>query len=225
MREYLNAAHLHVVDRLMTLVMPAAVLAFAFLLSVVTAALSAGGGDRNSGGVLALPCFLAVVGMTMLTRTLPFALALGITRRAYYAGAVVMAVLFSGWWSVVVTVGAAVEAATGGWGMRAYFFRIRAIPGPWYHEFLASFAVMLLLFVVGLWCGLIFRRWGIVGIAVGAFLAAAVSVAVLVGAPGAWPAVGRHLVGLGGLAGSGLVVAAAALLALAAYPAVRRVAV
>ena len=55
------------------------------------------------------------------------------------------------------------------------FFRVPYIlDGPWYLTWLTSFVVLTLLFVYGMWFGLVYRRWSLVGLV--AFIAGQVTV-------------------------------------------------
>ena len=79
---------------------------------------------------------------------------------------------------MVATVGQALERATGGWGINMGFFRVPYIlNGAWYLTWLTSFVVLTLLFVYGMWFGLVYRRWSLLGLV--AFIAAQVTVLVV----------------------------------------------
>ena len=57
-----------------------------------------------------------------------------------------------------------------------HFFRVPYIlDGPWYLTWLTSSVALALLFVYGMWFGLVYRRWSLAGLL--AFIAAQVTVA------------------------------------------------
>ena len=87
-----------------------------------------------------------------------------------------------------------IEQATGGWWVGLHFFRVAYIlPGPWYLTWLTSFVGLTLVFVYGMWSGLVYRRWNLLGLL--AFIAAPATIAVagVVAATQAhaWTAIGR----------------------------------
>jgi hypothetical protein len=111
----------------------------------------------------------------------------------------------------------AIERATGGWGVHMSFFRVPyLLNGPWYLTWLTSFVGLALLFVYGMWFGIVYRRWSLVGTL--AFIAAKVTVllaaALVVTWAHGWAGVGHFFTGLtaAGLTGL-LAVLAVALLA------------
>ena len=58
-----------------------------------------------------------------------------------------------------------IERATGGWGVHLHFFQVAYIlAGPWYLTWLTSFVVLAVLFVYGMWYGLVYRRWNLLGL-------------------------------------------------------------
>ena len=145
---------------------------------------------------LSIYVFFFVVGVLSILRSLPFALALGVSRRSYYAGTALLAVSLAAVYGLALAVLQVIEQATGGWGVGLHFFRVAYIlPGPWYLTWLTSFVLLALMFVCGMWFGLIYRRWNLLGLC--GFLAALVTVGVAGVVPSphahAWPAIGQLL--------------------------------
>lgn len=84
------------------------------------------------------------------------------SRRAYYAGTALPAVALAAVYGLALAVLQAIEQATGGWGANLYFFRVSYIlTGPWYLTWLTSFVPLTLMFVYGMWFGLVYRRWNL----------------------------------------------------------------
>ena len=103
-------------------------------------------------------------------------LALGATRRSFYAGTALLGVSMSLVSGLVIAGLQAIERATGGWGLSIIFFRVPyLLDGPWYVTWLTSFVGLSALFVYGMWYGIVNRRWGMLG------LIAFIAVQVLVG--------------------------------------------
>ena len=140
-----------------------------------------GGGNFRDGLVVIFGMFF-VTGVQRIGRWLPFGLALGATRRSFYAGTALLGVLMSLVSGLVIAGLQAIERATGGWGLSITFFRVPyLLNGPWYATWLTSFAGLSALFVYGMWYGIVNRRWGTLGllafIAVQALVALAVTFA------------------------------------------------
>lgn len=123
------------------------------------------------------------MGLFTVTRSLPFGLMLGLSRRAYYFGTALLVTATSTASALALTLLQAAERVTGGWGMAAHFFRIPwLLDGPWYQTWLTSFVLLVLFFLYGMWYGLVWRRWNLTGllafIATQMLLALAIVVAV-----------------------------------------------
>ena len=71
-----------------------------------------------SGSLAAIYLFFFVVGVLSIFRSLPFAFALGVSRRSYYAGTVLLAVSLAAVYGLALAVLQVIEQATGGWGVR-----------------------------------------------------------------------------------------------------------
>jgi len=104
---------------------------------------------------------------------------LGISRRTYYLGTVLLVLALGVVYGLGLTLLQLAERATSGWGVSLHFFRIPWImDGPWYQTWLTSFVLLVLFFLYGMWYGLVFRRWNVPGLVV--FIAAQILVALLV---------------------------------------------
>jgi hypothetical protein len=161
-------------------------------------------------------------------RSLPFGLTLGMSRRSYYAGTALAGMVIAFVNAVGITVLQAIERATGGWGVTMGFFRVPYIlNGPWYATWLTAFVVGTMLFIYGMWYGIVYRRWGLVGTVT--FVAAQVLVALAgslaVTWTHAWSSLGGFFTSLTALGLTGVIAALAVVLLAGGHATVRRAAV
>jgi hypothetical protein len=230
MTTYINVARYHLVQRLNYLILPWAILSFVFLVDVIILAVTPAGhgAHRYVGGLASIFVLGFVLGLQSVAKSLPFGLALGLSRRSFYLGTALLAAAFAAVVGVVATVGQALERASGGWGLSMGFFRVPYIlNGPWYLTWLTSFVVLTLLFVYGMWYGLVYRRWSLIGIV--GFLAAQVIVAVI-GALAAtwthgWHDIGHFFTALSAAGLTGLLAAITAVLLAGGFATMRRLTV
>lgn len=131
---------MHLVDRMTLMLLPAAVLASAFVINVLIWSVIARDG-RHTGAVACLPIFLLVTGALAVVRGLPFALGMGSSRRAFTLGTAMTGVLLSVAFGTLAALLRAVERLTDGWGMGGNFFDF-----PWMHR--DPWPVVWLLFVL-----------------------------------------------------------------------------
>ena len=175
-----NVARYHLLDRITYVALPWGTLAFSFLVNLVIASQVAP--DVNSyytGGLLSIYVFLLICGALSMTRSLPFALMLGLSRRSYYLGTALLVVCLGIVYGLALAVLQVIERATEGWGVDMHFFRIPGIlDGPWYLTWLTSFVLLVLFFLYGMWYGLVYRRWSLPGLV--AFIAAQILVVLAV---------------------------------------------
>jgi hypothetical protein len=180
---------------------------------------------RYTGALCSFFILFLVLGVTSIGRSLPFGLALGMSRRSYYAGTALLAVVLACADGLALTALQAIERATGGWGVHMHFFRVAyLLNGPWYLTWLTSFVGLALLFVYGMWFGIVHRRWNLFGTLT--FIAAQVTVllgAVLVitWAHG-WTGVGHFFTGLTVAGLTGLLAALAVALLAGGHATIRR---
>jgi hypothetical protein len=178
--------------------------------------------------IVTIYLFFFIVGTLSIFRSLPFALALGVSRRSYYAGTALLAVSLAAADGLALAVLQVIEQATGGWGAGLHFFRVAYIlAGPWYLTWLTSFVLLSLMFIYGMWFGLVYRRWNLPGLL--AFTAAQVIVpvagVVVTSRAHAWPAIGRFFTTLSAAGLTGLLAALAVALLVGGYATMRRVTV
>lgn len=223
-----KVARVHLVDRFSYTALPWAIVAFDFVLLLALAA-SVGGHNRQfpTGALAAIYVYFLIVGVLSI-RSLPFVLALGVSRRSYYAGTALLAVSLAAVYGLALAALQVIEQATGGWGVSLHFFRVAYIlPGPWYLTWLTSFVGLALMFVYGLWFGLVYRRWNLLGLlAFSVVQVIAALVLVIISAHDhAWPAIGHFFTTLSASGLTGLLAALTVALLAGGYATMRRITV
>ncbi|WP_329248547.1 hypothetical protein OG417_01465 [Actinoallomurus sp. NBC_01490] len=218
-------------DRVTYLVLPWVWAAFGFLLDVVILQLTpAGNNDHHRwvGGLAALFIVVFVVGSQSVARALPFALTLGVSRRTYFAGVSSLALALAAGFGLVVAVGQILERATGGWGMNMGYFRVPYfLDGPWYLSWLTATTTFVLLFVYGMWYGLMYRRGGLSGTMIfgGAQLGVLALAAIIATGVHGWTAIGRFFTTITATGVTGLLAAAVVVMLAGGFATIRRLAV
>jgi hypothetical protein len=185
-----------------------------------------GSTHRYTGAACITFIFFLIMGVYSLSRTLPFGMSLGFSRRAYYLGTALLAVALAAADGLALTVLQAIERGSGGWGIALHFFRVPYIlDGPWYLTWLTSFTGLSLLFGYGMWLGLVQRRWGLTGSL--SFFASQATVAVvavlLITWAHAWTAAGHFFATLSAARLTCILAVLAAALLSGGYATIRRV--
>ncbi len=239
MSTLVKVARYHLVQPYQYLAVTWGVLAFSFAVSMAVFAmipvghptmltangLASAASARNTGALSSFFIYFFVLGVQSIGRSLPFGLALGVSRRSYYTGTPLLAVVLACAEGLALTVLQAIERATGGWGVRMGFFRVvYLLDGPWYLTWLTSFVGLTLLFVYGMWFGIVYRRWSLVGTV--AFIAAQVTVllaaALVVTWAHGWAGVGHFFTGLTAAGLTGLLAVLAVALLGGGHATIRR---
>jgi hypothetical protein len=127
------------------------------------------------------------------SQTFRFALGLGVTRRAFAAAVVVLALVDAAAYGALLGLVRLVELATDGWGLQLSFFGLDQLgpdAGPLLH-WLVYAAPFVVLAATGALVGAVHSRWGTPGIfgLVVVVLAALAGGALLIAAVDGWPAV------------------------------------
>lgn len=229
MSTWIKVARYQLTDRYIFVVSPWLILALDFLINlVIVASLPAGQGQVYLGALSAIYVVILTTGALAIARQLPFALALGVSRRSFYAGSALLCVALAAVYGLGLTVLQLIERGTGGWGLRMHFFRVQyLLAGPWYLTWLTSFVGLTLMLAWGMWFGIVYRRWSLAGLL--SFIAAQVLVLAVVllgiGVTHAWHGVGHFFTTLTIEGLTGLLAAAAVALLAGGYGTVRRLAV
>jgi hypothetical protein len=228
MTTWINVVRYHLLDRISYLVVPWCALAFSLAINLVIFAVveSQGGDVHQTWGLATIYVFVFMGGLVTMTRSLPFGLMLGLSRRSYYLGTALLALTLGAVDGLALTVLQVVERATGGWGEQLHFFRVGWIlDGPWYVTWLSSFVALTLLFGYGIWFGLVYRRWNLIGLL--AFSAGQVSVLVAVAVVAtwthAWTGIGHFFSALSAVGLTGVLALLAAALLAGGFTTMRRV--
>jgi hypothetical protein len=229
MSTWIKVARFHLADRLSYTGVPWAVLGINFAIWFVLAG-SLGGGSVQipTVNVVVIYLFFLIAGALSIFRSLPFAFALGVSRRSYYAGTALLAVGLAAVYGLALAVLQVIEQATGGWAVGLHFFRVAYIlAGPWYLTWLTSFVGLALMFIYGLWFGLVYRRWNLLGLLAFIAVQAIVLVAgvVITSNAHAWPAIGHFFTSLSAAGLTGLLATLAVVLLAGGYATMRRVTV
>lgn len=227
MSTLVKVVRLHMVDRISYIFAPFAVVGLAFVLALaISAMVGSSGPSRPTAGPVVLYMDFVALGAISVVRYLPYALSLGLSRRAYYAGTAFLAVTLAAALAVVLTVLHVIEEATNGWGMDLHFLRVPyVLAGPWYITLLTSFVLLTLLFVYGMWYGIVYRRWHIAGLVVLglAQLAVILGGAIVTTKAHAWQSIGHFFVTGGTTALTGVLAVLVVVLLAGGFATVRRV--
>ena len=227
MKTLVNVARYHLVDRITYVALPWGILAFSFLINLAIAAMApTQPGGMKTGGLITIYVFLLICGVLSMTRELPFGLMLGVSRRGYYLGTALLVLALGIVYGLALTALQALERASGGWGLSLHYFRVPWImDGPWYQTWLSSFVLLVLFFLYGMWYGLVYRRWGIVGLVtfVVTQMLVALAVVAVVTLTRNWPAFGHFFTSVQAPALTGVLAALTIVLGLGGFSTMRRV--
>lgn len=221
-----KVARYHLVYPFMLVIAPWAVLAITFVINLIPTVIR--GGPNPTKALASIFAVMGFAGVLTVTRSLPFALALGVTRRSYYLGTVGLVIALAAVYGLAIAGFQALERATGGWGVSMYYFEPHYfLTGAWYLTWLSSFVGLVLLFVYGTWFGLVQRRWDTIGLLVFVFgqIILALTGVFIVSGDHAWHRVGHFFATLTAAGLTGVLAAVAAVLCAGGLALVRGVTV
>jgi hypothetical protein len=229
MNRVLQAARLHLIHPLVILGIPWVIVAISFAISLAIWSLTPAGEQDGgfTGGVLALYVTVLVVYVQAVTQLLPFAMGVSLSRRTFYLGTALVAVVQSLFYGIAIAALVAIENATDGWGAGMNFWApgLFEVDNP-VLQVLASGAPMLALAFVGVGTGIVQKRWGQAG-TWGLIIATMVVfgvAAIVVSWLDAWSSVGSWFAGQSvATLTIGLPAVLALAVALVAFPGIRRV--
>ena len=125
-------------------------------------------GIQWSGAAFYIFVYMLVIAVQAVNLSFPLALGYGSTRREFTLGAMLTFVLLSVMYAVGMTIGAALEKATGGWGLGGIFFRTVYFGGDevWYVQLWVYFCWFLFFFFTGTIFAAMYVRWKASGLIV-----------------------------------------------------------
>lgn len=229
MNTWIKVARFQLADPMSYTALPWGILGINFAIWYVIAGSFGGNGAQvPSYNVCVIYLVYFFVGMFTMFRSLPFAFALGISRRSYYSGTVLLAAGLAAINGLLLTLLQIIERVSGGWGVGLHFFRVSYIlAGPWYLTWLTSFVGLTLMFLYGMSFGAAWRRWRLAGILAysGAQVLALLIWVITVSSSHAWPSVGHFFTTLSAAGLTGLLAGVTAVLLAGGYGTMRRVTV
>lgn len=169
MNRVVSAARLQAANPLVSLGVPWMVVSISFAINVAIWGLAdldaQPDADANTGGIASLYITVVVVSAQLVTQVFPFALGLSLSRRTYYLGTALAALVQSLVFAVALTVLTAIENATNGWGVGLDFWAPGAVDVGNPALQVAVFTLpMLAACFLGAGIGVVFKRWGAMGL-------------------------------------------------------------
>ncbi|MCV2492006.1 hypothetical protein OF117_21900 [Geodermatophilus sp. YIM 151500] len=198
MDRVLAATRLHLARPLVTMGIPWLIVASSFALNAVlwgTTPVSESD-SAGTGGLAALYVTVGVVYAQAVTQLLPFGMGLGLSRRSFYLGTAIAATAQAVSYAVALALLAAIEDASGGFGLGLQFWGPSPIDvdGPLLQVVVYA-TPLLACATVGAALGILFKRWGasaLYTLAV-AVVAVVIGTLLLIGELDAWSTVGGWL--------------------------------
>jgi hypothetical protein len=168
MNRVLAAARLHLVRPMVILGVPWLVASISFAINWAVWALADlrdEPGAGFTGGVAALYITVMVVFVQAVTQLLPFAMGVSLSRRTFYLGTALVAVLSALGYGLAIAVLTAVGDATDGWGVGLDFWAPTPLQADGVGaQVLVSGAPMLAFIAAGVGMGVVQKRWGPAGV-------------------------------------------------------------
>jgi hypothetical protein len=229
MTRVLQAARLHLIHPAMMLGIPWLVVSISFAINLATWYLTPAGEDDGgfTGGITAFYVTVLVVFAQAVTQLLPFAMGVSISRRSFYLGTALVAVVQALVTGVIFSALVNLENALDGWGRGMDFWApgIMEVGNPVLQVFAVA-APMLAFAFVGVGIGIVYQRWGQVGswgLIIGSMVVFG-GLALLITLLGAWRDVGDWFADQSATTlVIGLPLALALIAAAASFPGIRRV--
>ena len=161
MRRTLNVIRLQLINKGTFIWYPLVILAGAVVVSVLIYAMIPIDQPKYGGGGQAPLWYFFAVGMSAMTLTFPFSQAMSITRREFFLGTMLTAILASALMGILFLIGGGIEMLTEGYGVNGYVFYL-----PWLWEagplgaFVVYFTLALFFFVIGFTGATVYKSWG-----------------------------------------------------------------
>jgi len=210
MKRITSVAKLHFANPWTTLGLPWIILGVIFvgmltvwglIYSAIDPAARAGAfeGTQFSGSSFFIFIYMMVVAIQAISITFPFALGYGVTRRDYYLGSALAFLTLAVIYTAGLTILAAAETMTGGWGMGVTIFAPVYFGATIAQRIFVQFVLFLFFLFFGSAIAAVWVRWKATGVTAFFIVVAAMLIALFALATftDSWAAVGSTLVDLG----------------------------
>jgi hypothetical protein len=162
-------ARMQLVHPALSIGVPCAIVASSFTINVAIWGLgdvaATSPGDGSTGGLASLYITVLIVFTQSVTQMFPFAMGLSLSRRHFYLGTALSAAIQSVGYGLALTVLAAIEDATDGWGVQLHFWAPGLLDvGNPLLQFVVYTVPMLACAFVGIGIGVVAKRWGAPGL-------------------------------------------------------------
>lgn len=171
LRRIINVTRMQLINRFSLLVLPWMILSFIFIVNlavwwlIMTNVSAEDGADASegmqfSGATGFIFVYMLVVAVQSVNLTFPFALGFSVTRRDFYFGTLGLFVAMSAYYGLGMTILAAIERATNGWGFGGAMFDVLYFQAanP-FLQFVLFFVLFLFFFLVGAGISAVYVRW------------------------------------------------------------------
>ena len=168
MRRTLNVIRLQLINRQTFIWVPLIILGAATAISILIYGMIPDDIAIYGGGGQAPLWYFFAIGISAMTLTFPFSQAMSITRREFFLGTMLTAIIASTLMGILFLIGGGIEVATNGYGVNGWVFYI-----PWLWEagplgaFVVYFTLALFFFVVGFTGATIYKSWGLMVLTIG----------------------------------------------------------
>lgn len=178
----LNVVRLHLMNTQSLVWVPLMILAIAAIISALIFAMIPGGEVKYAGAGNAPMWYFLALGIQSMTLSFPFSQAMSITRREFFIGTLGIGAIGAAGLATLFIALAGVEVLTNGYGVNGRVAYLDWIFEPgWLSAWLTYFTTTMLLFVVGFWSAVVYKRFGWFAVtAVFATLALALVVAIFI---------------------------------------------
>jgi hypothetical protein len=237
LRRIFAVTKLHFVNRFQIVYLPLIVLGAIFLINLaiwwIIVESTGGNNSANrtpthlgySGAVSYIYVYGIVIAVQAISRTFPFSLGFGVTRRDFYLGSTLAFVVLSFGFAIVLTIMSVIEIATNGWGLGGRMFAPLFFTNSfWLLRFVMYFCAFLFLLFIGTAGATFYVRWRATGLTaffgiIAVLLLAAVAYFTL---GHQWPAVGTWFTQSGPVGVTLWLLLPAAVCAIAGFFVIRR---
>lgn len=195
MNRLIQVARIQLVNARMVIGLPLFILVCVLAANIVIFLAVAGSNpaqDNFTGALMSIYIATLALQVQTMTQMFPFALGISVTRRDFLASTALVVTGQALLYGIAIWVLRLIERGTGGWGLDMTMFDLPFLEaGNPVAQILVYTAPFLMLSFMGLWAGIVYQRWGQLGVWILALSSGAVLVGLvaLVGWQQWWPEV------------------------------------